>query len=93
MDAQPTIAADRPGLGTGAFVLERGTIQFEAGGELASDDGRRRVSVGQVVVRWGLPFVELQTLGNSFVVSRSTEAPDGFEDLGLAVKAPPAPST
>ena len=68
--AQPAIASDRPGLGTGAFVLERGTIHLEAGAELAIDGGRQ-FSAGQVVVRWGLPFVELQALVNSFVVTRS----------------------
>ena len=86
--AQPAIASDRPGLGTGAFVLEAGTVQLEAGAELAIDD-ERRFSAGQMVVRWGLPFGELQALVNSFVVSRSPEeAARGFEDLGLGTKIP-----
>ena len=86
--AQPAIASDRPGLGTGAFVLEAGTIQIEAGAELAIDD-ERRFSAGQIVVRMGLPLVELQALVNSFVVSRPPgQAAQGFEDLGLGTKIP-----
>ena len=86
--AQPTIASDRPGLGTGAFVLAAGTTHLKAGAELAID-GERRFSAGQIVVRLGLPFAELQLLGNSFVVSRSTgQDAEGFEDLGLALKIP-----
>ena len=86
--AQPAIVSDRPGLGTGAFVLEAGTVQLEAGAELAIDD-ERRFSAGQIVVRWGLPFGELQALVNSFVVSRSPEeVARGFEDLGLGTKIP-----
>ena len=86
--AQPAIASDRPGLGTGAVVLDAGTIQLEAGAELAIND-ERRFSAGQIVVRGGLPFAELQALVNSFVVSRSPDqAMEGFEDLGLGVKIP-----
>ncbi|MEE2964126.1 MAG: transporter [Acidobacteriota bacterium] len=86
--AQPAIASDRPGLGTGAVVLDAGTTQIEAGAELAIND-ERRFSAGQIVVRWGLPFAELQALVNSFVVSRSPDqAMEGFEDLGLGVKIP-----
>jgi len=86
--AQPAIASDRPGLGTGAFVLKTGTTHLEAGAELAID-GERQFSAGQIVVRWGLPFGELQALVNSFVVSRSPDqAAEGFEDLGLGLKIP-----
>ena len=86
--AQPEIASDRPGLGTGAFVLGTGTVHLEAGAERAVNGGRH-FSAGQVVVRWGLPFAELQVLGNSFVVSRSPDqAAEGFEDLGLGLKVP-----
>jgi hypothetical protein len=86
--AQPTIASDRPGLGTGAFVLGTGTVHLEVGAELAVNGGRH-FSAGQLVVRWGLPFAELQVLGNSFVVSRSPDqAAEGFEDLGLGLKVP-----
>ena len=87
-DAQPAIASDRPGLGTGAFVLEAGTTHLESGVELAIDGGRQ-FSAGQIVVRWGLPFAELQALVNSFVISRSPDqAAEGFEDLGLGLKIP-----
>ncbi len=86
--AQPAIASDRPGLGTGAFVLKTGTTHLEAGAELAID-GERQFSAGQIVVRWGLPFGELQALVNSFVVSRSPDqAAEGFEDLGFGLKIP-----
>ena len=61
--AQPAIASDRPGFGTGAFVLEDGTTHLEAGAQLAID-GERQFSAGQIVVRWGLPFAELQALVN-----------------------------
>ncbi len=37
----------------------------------------------------GLPYVELQTLVNSFVVSRSPgESSEGFEDLSFGIKVP-----
>ena len=87
--AQPNIASDRPGLGTGAFVLETGTIQLEVGVERTADAGGQQLNVGQTVLRWGFGFVELQTHANSFVVGHSGGVDiNGLEDLGLGAKIP-----
>ncbi len=87
--AQPTIASDRPGLSNGPFVLGAGTTHVEIGAQIATQADASSLSAGQVVVRFGLPYVEFQTLLNSFVISRSRrDTTQGFEDLGLGIKVP-----
>ena len=87
--AQATIASDRPGLGTGAVVLETGTIQLEVGVERTVDKNGQQLNIGQAVLRWGFGVVELQTYANSFVVGRSDGiGVDGLEDLGFGAKIP-----
>lgn len=87
--AQPAIVTDRPGSSNGAFVLSPGTVQLETGAEVAADGPARNVRLGQVVIRWGVPHLELQALVNSFVVRRvHGDSATGFEDLGLGAKLP-----
>jgi hypothetical protein len=93
LSAQETIASDRPGIGSGAFVLGAGTLQLETGLAYGSTSSVDAYSFGQALVRIGVPGVELEILANSFVVTRSdlpSSAVDdeGFEDLGVGIKAP-----
>lgn len=90
--AQETIASDRPGIGSGSFVVGPGTIQVEAGFEIA-DTGARDYSFGQALVRIGLPGVELEVLANSVTMTdnatSSVSIDDwGIEDTGFGVKVP-----
>jgi len=84
---QETIVADRPGIGSGSFVVGGGTLQLEAGAEFAHSDADQ-YSLGQLLVRFGLPWFELGAQLNSFVVKRSAaDANDeGFQDVGLRIK-------
>lgn len=84
----PAIAADRPGAGTGSHVLAGGIFQTEGGLEYAESAGADRYSFGQVLLRYGLPAVELRAGLNSFVVQRGTADEEGFEDVTAGVKVP-----
>lgn len=90
--AQETIASDRPGIGSGSFVLPRGTIQLETGIEYARSGAVDSYSLGQALVRVGVPRVEMQVFANSLVVRRGGVGADpsstGVQDVGLGVKAP-----
>lgn len=93
LSAQETIASDRPGIGSGSFVLEAGTLQLETGFAYASSSSVDAYSFGQALVRVGVPGVELELFANSFVVARS-DLPssafddEGFQDVGVGIKAP-----
>lgn len=91
--AQETIASDRPGIGSGSFVLGPGTVQLETGVAYASSSSVDAYSFGQVLVRIGVPRVELEVFANSFIVTRSDSPSsglddEGFEDVGVGIKAP-----
>jgi hypothetical protein len=94
--AQQPITSDRPGIGSGSAVLERGVIQVEAGVEYAGFDAgdaleSRTLSVGQLLVRVGFSIVELELFGNSWARSTddvSDEAESGLQDLGFGAKVP-----
>lgn len=93
LSAQETIASDRPGIGSGAFVLDAGTFQLETGLAYASTSSVDAYSFGQALVRIGVPGVELEILANSFVVTRGDQPSsvlddEGFQDLGFGIKAP-----
>ncbi len=86
-EAQETIAADRPGIGSGSYVLDAGTVQLEAGAAFASAGPFDSYSLGQALVRFGLPGLEVQALLNSLVVQRGPGGDtEGVEDLGVGVK-------
>jgi hypothetical protein len=93
LSAQETIAADRPGIGSGSAVVSRGIVQAEAGVSYAEGGNVRTVSIGQLFVRYGLAErVELELLANSFVVRRIDAGPstlddEGIEDLAVGAKA------
>jgi hypothetical protein len=84
---QETIIADRPGIGSGSFVVGGGTLQLEGGAEFAHSDADQ-YNLGQLLVRFGLPWFELGAQFNSFVVERSAEDgnDEGFQDIGLRIK-------
>jgi hypothetical protein len=83
---QETIVADRPGIGSGSFVVPGGTLQLEAGAEFAHGAGDQ-YSLGQLLVRVGLPWFELDAVFNSFVITRSAGQDDeGLQDFGVRVK-------
>ena len=83
---QETIIADRPGIGSSSFVLGGGTLQLDGGGEFAHSDADQ-YNLGQLLVRFGLPWFELGAQFNSFVIKRSAEDDgEGFQDLGLRIK-------
>lgn len=86
--AQETIASDRPGIGSGAFVLEGGRVQLEAGLELARAADADLYNLGQLLVRLGIPGpVELQLLGSSFTLVRGGDVEtEGLQDLGVGAK-------
>jgi hypothetical protein len=85
---QETIIADRPGIGSSSFVVGGGILQLEAGAEFAHSDADL-YNLGQLLVRFGLPWFELGAQFNSFVIKRSAEDEDGegFQDIGLRIKA------
>lgn len=84
----PAIAADRPGAGTGSHVLAGGIFHAEGGLEYAESAGIDRYSFGQLLLRYGLPAVELRAGLNSFVVQRDGAEEEGFEDVTAGVKLP-----
>jgi len=88
LKAQETIASDRPGIGSGSFVLNPGTLQLEAGAGFAESGSVNRFSLGQLLFRTGVVNgLELQGQFNSLVFDRGGEADrDGFQDLGLGAK-------
>lgn len=84
----PAIAADRPGAGTGSHVLADGIFQAEGGLAYAESAGTDRYSFGQVLLRYGLPVVEVRAGLNSFVVQRGGAEEEGFEDVTAGIKVP-----
>ena len=93
LQAQDSIASDRPGLATGSAVIDAGIVQLETGLGYADADGDELFSIGQLLVRIGYESFELRLLGNSYLVQRgdaATGTPDeeGFEDLAVGVKVP-----
>jgi hypothetical protein len=85
-EAQQPISADRPGIGAGSYVLDAGAVQLEAGAVFASTGPFDSYSLGQTVLRFGLPGLEVQALLNSLVVQRGPGGTEGIEDLGVGVK-------
>lgn len=86
--AQNHIVADRPGLGTGSFVVPPSVLQFEAGAQYANVAGSSFYSFGQFLLRFGLrERLEIQGLGNSLEVRRGKGLDrEGFQDLGVGAK-------
>lgn len=84
----PTLSADRPGAGTGAYAVAPGVVQLEGGVEYAESAGSDRYTLGQGLLRFGLPAVELRAGLNSYVVERNGRDTEGFEDLSAGVKVP-----
>lgn len=82
--AQDTIASDRPGFNNGSFVLGPGTLQLETGAALNAVGPE--YSIGQVIIRAGIPGLELQAHLNSLVLRRSSVPDEGFQDPGVGVK-------
>ncbi len=86
-EAQETIATDRPGIGSGSYVLDAGTVQLEAGAAFASTGPVDSYVLGQTLLRFGLPGLEVQALLNSLVVQRGPGGDaEGVEDIGVGVK-------
>jgi hypothetical protein len=79
-----TIMSDRPGIGSGAYVLAPGESQIEAGAGIASP--REVLQLGQGLFRIGLPAIELQAILNSFQTQLDGGA-SGFQDFGIGAKA------
>ncbi len=86
--AQETIASDRPGIGSGSFVLGPGTLQMETGGEYAEAGDASQYSLGQLLFRFGaFEGLELHAQLNSLVLARSEEEDrEGLQDSGLGAK-------
>ena len=85
---QPNIAADLPGIGSVSYVLAHGVIQLEAGTQFAAIGAVDLYSLGQIVLRLGVPAIELHALLNSWVIQRSAlQDGEGFQDLGVGIKA------
>ncbi len=85
--AQEAIASDRPGLGSGSYVLDAGTIQVEGGIAYANAGPLDLFSVGQLLVRVGVPQIELQAIVNSLVFASANGASDeGLQDIGVGAK-------
>ncbi len=86
-EAQETIASDRPGLASGSYVLDAGTIQVEGGIAYANAGPLDLFSVGQLLIRVGVPQIELQALVNSLVFASANGASDeGLQDIGVGAK-------
>lgn len=94
LEGQETIASDRPGIGSGSFVLKPGTLQMEAGGGYGNSDGVDRYSLGQLLFRFGvLNRLELQAQLNSLLFDQEgDESRRGLQDLGLGAKLRLIPS-
>jgi hypothetical protein len=94
LQGQETIASDRPGIGSGSFVLDPGTLQLEAGGGYGNSDGVDRYSLGQLLFRFGaLNRLEFQAQFNSLVVDHEgDESRQGLQDLGFGAKLRLVPS-
>lgn len=91
--AQESITSDRPGIGSGSGVVAAGVLQLESGLQYTSTSSDHVYSFGQVLVRYGIPGLELELFGNSYVFTlsdiRSSELDtDGLEDLGFGFKLP-----
>ncbi|MBT8337608.1 MAG: transporter [Gemmatimonadetes bacterium] len=86
--AQETITSDRPGLGSGSFVVDPGILQFEIGGEYAESDATDRISIGQGLLRYGVvDGLELHGIVGSFVVlPGDDDGTRGLLDVGLGAK-------
>ncbi len=86
-EAQETIASDRPGLGSGSYVLDPGTVQVEGGVSYANAGPLDLFSVGQVLVRVGVPQIEVQGIVNSLVfASANGQSDEGLQDIGVGAK-------
>ena len=93
LGAQETIASDRPGIGSGATVIDRGVVQLETGANLNRIGGDNVFSVGEALLRIGVPGFELEVFGNSWVSDGALRDDiglddDGFQDLALGAKVP-----
>ena len=88
LHSQVTIASDRPGIGSGSFVLGRGTLHLETGAEYGRSGDADVVSVGQVLLRLGLGrSLEIQGLANSLVLERGSGSDqEGLQDMGIGAK-------
>ena len=74
LGAQGVIASDRPGIGSGSFVLQPGTIQLETGLDYAKGFASHAYSFGQALLRLGAPGFEVELFASSFVVTRGRTA-------------------
>lgn len=87
-----SITPDRPGIGSGATVLAAGLIHLESGLSFSGGGEVDGYSIGEVLVRIGVPGVEVELFGNSYSLTRSDAFPsldaEGFLDVGLGVKVP-----
>jgi hypothetical protein len=88
-----SIASDRPGIGSGSAVIGHKTVQLETGFDYTKTDTSDTYSIGQLLIRAGAPWFELEVFANSYVITRSDLTDDvgddeGFQDLAIGVKVP-----
>jgi len=86
--AQNPFAPDRPGIGSGSYVLSPNTIYLESGIEFSDSGNLNEYSFGQVLMRYGiLPALELDLFFNSIVIRDLNGTRDtGIQDTGIGLK-------
>ena len=87
--AQDTIIADRPGIGSGAYVLKSYLIQLESGIEFSKSPNVEQYNLGQLLLRYGIPLFEIQAALNSYIIQNTPgQNTNGLQDFALGIKAP-----
>lgn len=88
IQAQSTFAPDRPGLGDGSHVAQKGALYIELGARYYEGGVVDQFNLGQIMLRYGvMPNVELRLSLNSFVIETSSAAnKSGLSDPSLGVK-------
>jgi len=88
-----SITSDRPGIGSGSAVVEHQTVQLETGFDYTKTNSSDTYAIGQVLIRVGAPWFELEVFANSYLITRSDLTDgvgddEGFQDLAIGVKVP-----
>lgn len=84
--AQERITTDRPGFANGSYVLDPVTIQLESGAGFTRSGPADQYGLGQILLRFGIPGIELRAMLNSFVIQRTPASDEGLQDTGVGVK-------
>lgn len=86
--AQDLFAPDRPGIGSGSYVVSPSTIYLESGVQFSSSGNLNEFSLGQLLMRYGIwPALEFDIFFNSLIFRDFNGTTDtGIQDSGIGIK-------